>query len=103
LNATAEVAGSFAYTPSLGTILSPGPHQLAAQFTPADAGPSAQVMVTLNVLKGTPQLTWNAPKNVRADVPLSDAVLNAESDVAGHFVYSPAPGTSLAAGTHVIR
>src|SRR2546428_12425194 len=37
LNATADVPGSFAYTPAAGTKLSAGPNQnLKADFTPTD-------------------------------------------------------------------
>lgn len=37
LNATASVAGSFAYTPVAGTILAAGTQALSVQFTPTDA------------------------------------------------------------------
>jgi sugar lactone lactonase YvrE len=37
LNATANVAGSFAYTPAAGTILPAGPQTLAVIFTPSNA------------------------------------------------------------------
>jgi hypothetical protein len=37
LNATASVAGTFAYTPSAGHILAPGRYTLTATFTPAEA------------------------------------------------------------------
>ena len=37
LNATAKVAGSFAYTPAAGTVLAAGTRMLEAVFTPTDA------------------------------------------------------------------
>ena len=37
LNATASVPGTFRYTPSAGTVLGAGTHQLSVTFTPADA------------------------------------------------------------------
>ena len=36
LNATANVGGSFAYSPASGTVLSPGPQDLSLTFTPND-------------------------------------------------------------------
>ena len=36
LNASASVAGSFAYSPAAGTVLAAGNHTLTATFTPAD-------------------------------------------------------------------
>jgi hypothetical protein len=51
LNATASTPGSFAYTPLLGTVLSPGSQTLSATFTPTDATDYtvATVSVTLTV------------------------------------------------------
>ena len=37
LNATADVPGTFAYTPAPGAMLPPGVHTLSVTFTPADA------------------------------------------------------------------
>jgi hypothetical protein len=37
LNATANVPGTFLYTPPSGTVLGAGPQQLRVQFTPTDA------------------------------------------------------------------
>jgi hypothetical protein len=37
LNATANVPGTFLYTPPSGTVLAAGPQQLGVQFTPTDA------------------------------------------------------------------
>lgn len=51
LNATANVDGSFAYTPSSGTVLGLGSHTLSVTFTPADTADytSASASVTLKV------------------------------------------------------
>jgi uncharacterized delta-60 repeat protein len=38
LNAIADVAGTFAYTPSAGTVLNVGSNQLSVTFTPTDTG-----------------------------------------------------------------
>lgn len=60
LNATADVAGSFAYTPASGTILNAGNSQaLKVDFTPTDTTnySTASKTVTINVLKADPVVT----------------------------------------------
>lgn len=60
LNATADVAGSFVYTPASGTVLNAGNTQnLKVDFTPTDATnySTASKTVTINVLKATPVVT----------------------------------------------
>lgn len=57
LNATANVPGSFAYTPPLGTLLPVGTgHTLSLMFTPADGVnyAAAQAQVTIDVLAPGP-------------------------------------------------
>jgi cyclophilin family peptidyl-prolyl cis-trans isomerase len=51
LNATANVAGNFTYTPSAGTVLPAGNHTLNVVFTPTDTGnyTTASANVTLKV------------------------------------------------------
>ncbi|MCP5524754.1 MAG: tandem-95 repeat protein [Verrucomicrobiales bacterium] len=56
LNATADVAGSFSYSPSTGTLLPRGIHDLTATFTPNDTVnyTSASGTVSLEVLNSAP-------------------------------------------------
>lgn len=56
LDATANVAGSFAYTPASGTVLSPGNQTLSATFTPDDTA-------DYNVVSATVMLVVNQPVN----------------------------------------
>ena len=59
LNATANVPGTFAYTPGSGTVLNAGSGQaLAATFTPADAVnyESGTVSTTIDVAKAMPMV-----------------------------------------------
>ncbi len=56
LNATADVPGSFVYTPAAGTVLNAGNNQtLSAQFTPMDTANYNTVLkeVSINVTKAT--------------------------------------------------
>src|SRR5207237_4550746 len=101
LNATASAPGTFVYTPAAGTVLDAGSHTLSVTLTPTDANyTSATKTVTITVLKATPTITWPAPADVTYGSALSAAQLNATSSVGGAFVYSPAAGTVLDAGSH---
>jgi ELWxxDGT repeat protein len=101
LNATSNVAGTFAYSPAVGTKLNAGAdQQLNVTFTPTDTlnYNNATASVLVDVLKSDPIITWNAPSDITFDTLLSNTQLNATSNVAGTFTYSPAVGTQLNAG-----
>ena len=104
LNATANVPGTFIYTPTLGTVLSAGASQiLTADFTPTDGDNynsvnGTQVLITVN--KATPQITWSNPSNIDYGTALSTTELNASSNVPGTFTYAPPAGTILNTGAN---
>jgi hypothetical protein len=101
LDATASVPGSFAYTPSAGTILHAGNNQtLSVTFTPTDAidYTSASAMTTINVNQAVPTLKWPSPAAITYGTALGPAQLDATASVAGSFAYSPPAGTILHAG-----
>ena len=102
LNATANVPGTFSYSPDLGAVLNAGWHTLSVTFTPDDAANyvDATKSVTLNVTKAAPAITWANPADIVYGAALGASQLNAMANVAGTFTYSPAPGTVLNAGTH---
>ena len=102
LNATASVPGTFAYTPAAGTVLPAGTHTLSATFNPTNARDysSAQSEVALNVTRATPVITWPAPAAIVYGTALGAAQLSATAAIPGKFVYIPAAGAVLAAGTH---
>ena len=103
LNATADTAGTFAYSPAAGTLLNAGTHPLSVTFTPADTNYTpASAEVAITVLRGTVTLAWASPTAIRYGTALNVAQLNATSDVPGTFSYSPAAGTVLPAGTHTL-
>ena len=105
LNATSNVAGSFAYTPASGPVLGAGVQTLTVDFTPTDAVNYAVTSktVSINVGKATPIITWANPSDITYGTALSATQLNATSNVAGSFVYTPASGTVLAAGTQALK
>jgi hypothetical protein len=69
LNASASVAGSFVYSPALGTVLAGGSQTLSVTFTPTDASDytvaTASVTVTVNKAGTTTAITSQAPSPSR--------------------------------------
>jgi MinD-like ATPase involved in chromosome partitioning or flagellar assembly len=104
LDAVASVAGSFSYSPSLGTILPAGKQTLSATFSPADTTnyTTGQADVALIVTKATPMVTWTVPSSIPYGTPLSSAELNATASIPGAFAYAPGVGTVLTPGTQVL-
>ncbi len=104
LNATANVPGTFTYTPPAGTVLQAGTQTLTANFTPTDAKDysSTSASTTITVTPNTPVITWPQPANATAGTALSSAQLNATANVPGTFTYTPPAGTVLQAGTQTL-
>jgi Flp pilus assembly CpaE family ATPase len=103
LNATAPIQGKFAYAPDAGEVLAAGTHTLSVTFTPADANiPEAQAYVQLIVEKAMPAIKWPEPAEISYGTALRSTQLNATALSPGSFVYSPAAGEVLAAGTHTL-
>lgn len=103
LNATASVAGNFAYTPATGTLLSAGTRTLQAAFTPTDTANyntttnnvSLQVTTTsLPIpLLAPPNLTYDG--SAKAYIVSQNAYLSAGSN---HALVLKADGTVVAWG-----
>ena len=100
LNAVADVPGTFEYTPPAGTALSAGTHTLSVTFTPVDTVTytAATKIVTIEVTKATPVVTWANPAGVASGTVLGAEQLNATANVAGTFTYTPPAGTVLTGG-----
>ena len=108
LNATANVAGAFVYTPASGTVMNTtGANSLSADFTPADTAnyntASTTVSITINN-KQNPVISWTTPATITYGTALSASQLNATIDggVPGSFSYSPASGALLNAGSQTL-
>ncbi len=104
LNATANVPGTFAYSPAAGAVLSAGTNALSVTFTPTDGADYTAVSgaQTLVVSKATPTITWSAPANIVYGTVLDQTQLNASANVPGTFTYTPAAGTTLTGGTNTL-
>ena len=104
LNATANVTGTFSYSPALGTVLGAGSRTLSVTFTP-DEGANyngSDATVAVNVGKAASTITWPAPGDIVYGTTLSAAQLNATANLPGNFSYSPALGTVLGAGSRLL-
>ena len=102
LDATASVPGSFAYTPTAGTILGAGANQsLSVLFTPTDSVDynTASGSALINVAQATPVITWPTPAGITYGTALSSTQLDATASTPGTFTYTPSAGAVLGAGT----
>jgi len=104
LDATSPTAGTFAYDPALGTVLTAGAHTLGVTFTPTDTTDyaTASGSVTIQVNQATPTITWPAPAAITYGTALSSTQLDATTPTAGTFTYTPPAGTKLGAGSHTL-
>jgi hypothetical protein len=109
LDATANVPGTFSYSPAAGTVPPLGTQPLTATFTPSDATDYVSVtahnslpVVAANTGKSSPLISWSAPAAISYGTALSSTQLNATASVAGTFTYTPAAGTVLKTGTQTL-
>ena len=104
LNATASVAGTFAYSPSAGTVLNNGQQTLQTTFTPTDTAhyTSATASVTLTVNPATPVISAVAsslnPSLVSNPVALMASVTSAVGAPSGTITFFDGT-TQLGLGT----
>jgi sugar lactone lactonase YvrE len=105
LDATANTPGTFVYTPAAGVVLTAGTQVLDVTFSPTDAVDytSASAGVSLTVNKATPIITWATPAAITYGTDLSATQLDATASTAGTFVYTPATGAALTAGSQTLN
>ncbi len=97
----ATVAGKFVYSPAAGKVLPPGNQTLSVTFTPTSKTYSA-VTATVTLTVNPDTITWAAPVAITYGTKLSATQLDATANVAGKFVYTPAAGTVLPAGSQTL-
>ncbi len=105
LNATADVDGAFEYNPTNGAVLNVGTNLLSVVFTPANTNNYISPItntVSVVVNQATPTITWTNPAAITYGTALSSTQLNATSDAAGSFTYSPSNGAVLNVGTNTL-
>jgi hypothetical protein len=102
LNATASVPGTFSYSPAAGAVLPAGTQQLTASFAPSDATDYSPATAHDSLTVTAPSaltLTWNTPAPIPYGTALTNVQLDATANIPGSFVYSPAAGAVLPAGS----
>ena len=102
LNATANVQGTFSYTPAVGALLGAGLQTLTVVFTPNSGVNRISQTVNLTVAQAKPAVSWPQPVAINEGNPLSSLQLDAMASVPGSFGYSPALGTVLPAGIQTL-
>ncbi len=104
LDATANLGGTFTYSPAAGTVLRAGTSPLTATFTPVDTTHYSPASLTrsLTITAATPTLNWSSPAPIVAGTALSSTQLNATASIPGTFAYTPSVGTILNAGTNTL-
>jgi len=104
LNATGSVPGKLVYSPAAGAVLSVGSDSLSVTLTPTDPTDytPATATVTQVVNQDTPTIAWANPAAISYGTALSGTQLNATGSVPGTVAYSPAAGTVLTAGSHIL-
>jgi hypothetical protein len=79
-----------------------GTHTFTVNAHDQVGNPSPASSVTYTVAQATPTITWANPAAITYGTALSSTQLNATANVPGTFVYSPAAGAVLTAGTHTL-
>jgi hypothetical protein len=113
LNATANVAGTFIYTPASGTVLTASIQSLSVGFTPTDAANYNAVPVTTVILSGDrasqtitfgtlPNRTYGAASFTVA-ATASSSLTTSYTIVSGPATLSGSTVTLTGAGTVVVR
>ncbi len=75
-----------------------GPTSVTFRVTDS-AATTATKALSITIGKGTPAITWDDPADIAYGTVLSGTQLNATASVGGTFVYTPASGTLLYAGS----
>ena len=86
-------------------MLTAGTWTLHVDFTPTDTVnyTTASKDVSIKINKVTSTITWANPAGITYGTALGATQLNATASVPGTFVYTPAAGTVLNAGTQTLH
>jgi len=105
-NATAwgsgDVNGSGAFSVSGAGGWAAGSYTITATYAGDENFNGASGSVNYTIGQLAPTITWTTPAAITYGTPLSTTQLNATASVPGTFVYSPAAGTVLGAGSQTL-
>jgi hypothetical protein len=105
LNGTGTTTCSASVTPQ---HVATNPHSITATYSANSVHGASSGNANLAVTAGTPTITWANPSDITYGDPLGSTQLNATATYLGNpltgtFTYTPAAGTILAAGTHMLH
>ena len=96
LNATANVPGTFVYSPAAGTVLAVGTHTLSVTFTPTDltryTTATATQTLVVNAPPVAPVLTWAAPAAITQGTAAGRDAAECDRECARHVCLQPRRG-----------
>jgi hypothetical protein len=98
-----KTSGSLVSATCTTTFTTAATHPISAAYS-GDTNFNASTSVLLNQLvnAGAETITWPTPKAITYGTKLSATQLDAKANVAGTFVYGPAAGTILGAGSQTL-
>jgi hypothetical protein len=99
---TATAPGTVTVEAAYVEITPAGNSPASADTSPETLSASTKVNITGTPSTNVPSISWNAPAAITYGVALSSSQLNATANLPGTFVYSPAAGTMLKAGTQTL-
>jgi hypothetical protein len=97
---TPSVSGATFSISGTATATSAGSHSVTATATGNYTGASAATAWT--IAQATPVISWTGPASITYGTALDATQLDATANVPGTFVYAPAAGTVLNAGTQTL-
>jgi hypothetical protein len=105
LNGTGTTTCAASVTPQQ---VATNPHSITGSYPADSVHGSSSGNHDLTVTAGTPTITWANPSDITYSDPLGSTQLNATATylgnaISGTFIYTPASGTVLTAGTHTLH
>jgi hypothetical protein len=99
---TAKAVGTLTVQAAYIEVTPAGTSPSSATTAPETLSASTQVTITAAGTTNVPSVTWSTPAAIAYGTALSGTQLNATANVPGVFVYTPAAGTVLTAGTQTL-
>ena len=99
---TATAAGTLTVQAAYVETTPAGTSPSAASTSTQNLSASTQITITATPSTNTPSITWSTPAAITYGTALGSTQLNATANLPGTFVYTPAAGALLKAGTQTL-
>lgn len=90
------------YNGAVAAPINAGSYAVAASYAGSNNYASATASATLTITKAAPLIQWIASTPIVVGTPLGAAHLSPSANIGGTFTYTPAAGTTLPVGQHVL-